>query len=257
MLRDILNLGPACYVRYRLARRRNPMLPADASFTLTTPRALHPLHCRAHTSDLNVFTQIFAEREYAPLDDIPRHTPGLIIDAGANVGYASAYFLTRFPNATVLALEPAPDNYAALLRNLAPYGTRARPLHAALWSRETTLTISTPSARDGNEWSRQVSAATLNATATVPAFDIPALLRQTNHPRISILKIDIEGAETEVFAPTADTSWLARVDNLVIELHSNKPPFPDARPIVERALAPHPFARSTSGELTIYRRIPS
>lgn len=261
----IRNLGPLSYTRYRLARRRNHFLAPNATFPLTTPYARHPLICRAHTSDLDVFTQIFVEREYAPLDTLPRRAHGFIIDAGANVGYSSAYLLTRFPNATLIALEPAPDNYAILVQNLAPYGPRAICLQAALWSHETTLTIDVPSARDGHEWSRQVTPCnaeprpaaskqdTSNLEFPVPAKTIATLLNDTSRPRITLLKIDIEGAESEVFSPSADTTWLARVDNLVIELH-NKPPFPEARPIVERALAPHPFARSTSGELTIYRR---
>src|SRR5256885_16984483 len=69
--------------------------------------ANHPLFMRLGTSDREVLGQIFIEEEYRPL---VLSSPQAIIDLGANVGYSSAYFLSQYPNATVLAVEPDPDN---------------------------------------------------------------------------------------------------------------------------------------------------
>ena len=49
------------------------------------------------SSDMSVFHQIFRMNEYSSLRNIP--SPRLIIDLGANIGYASAYFLSCFPTA--------------------------------------------------------------------------------------------------------------------------------------------------------------
>jgi len=51
----------------------------------------------------------------------------LIIDAGANVGYSSVYFLSNFPNCRVIAIEPDGDNFASLQKNLAPMASELRP----------------------------------------------------------------------------------------------------------------------------------
>ena len=46
---------------------------------------------------------------------------------------------------------------------------------------------------------------------------MPMLIELVKGKRISILKIDIEGAELELFSSSA--SWIDQVDNFVIELH--------------------------------------
>ena len=56
-------------------------------------------------------------------DDVPN--VDLIVDCGANAGFASAFLLSRFPDASLYAIEPDPGN-RALERNLAPCGSRAR-----------------------------------------------------------------------------------------------------------------------------------
>jgi hypothetical protein len=58
---------------------------------------------RNGTSDRQVLSQIFVYEEYSP---ITLSNPRNIIDLGANVGYSSAYFLSRYLNAKVLAVEP-------------------------------------------------------------------------------------------------------------------------------------------------------
>ena len=54
-----------------------------------------PIYMRTGTSDYAVLRQVFIDREYEIRD---LADPRIIIDCGANVGYASVYFLTRFPN---------------------------------------------------------------------------------------------------------------------------------------------------------------
>ncbi len=43
--------------------------------------------------------------------------PKLIIDAGANVGFASLWFLQRFPNTEIIAIEPESSNCEMLKKN--------------------------------------------------------------------------------------------------------------------------------------------
>lgn len=52
---------------------------------------------------------------------------------------------------------------------------------------------------------------------TVAAITVDRLMDEYALARINILKIDIEGAEIEVFSNTA--SWIDKVDAIVIELH--------------------------------------
>lgn len=58
---------------------------------------------RKNTTDYDTFEQVFLQQQYAIR--IP-FVPQFIIDGGANIGLASAYFAHRFPAATIIAVEP-------------------------------------------------------------------------------------------------------------------------------------------------------
>jgi FkbM family methyltransferase len=206
-----------------------------------------PLFCRAGSSDLYAYYQIFVEREYDCTAVIER--PKLIVDCGANVGYTSAFFLNRYPDARLIAVEPDPDNFAMLERNLHPYGDRARLLNAAVWSHPGTLRVHKNPGGPRREWSTRVSprAAADAVGMEVEAVDIGRLLADSGQARIDILKIDIEGAEAVVFADHYQ-AWIDKVDCFVIELH-------DAacheRFFGALAASGIPYRYSRSGELTV------
>ena len=239
--------GMLTYVR----RRRQMRSETDkAPRTLRSRDAKFPLWFRPHSSDWAVFGQIFLEREYACLNDLPN--VGLVLDCGANVGYSSAYFLSRFPTCRVMAVEPDPENFAILERNLVNYGDRAKAIRAGVWSHPTRLTLSETPYRDGREWARQVRECRADEPGGLPAVDIGTLLAESGEDRISLLKVDIEGAEAVVFAdPSA--AWLDKVDTLVIELHDDSS-FGECTPIFEKAIAGRGFTLSRSGELTVCKR---
>ena len=52
---------------------------------------------------------------------------------------------------------------------------------------------------------------------TVVAITLDKIIKDYNLEKIDILKIDIEGAEREVFSNTS--SWIEKVDSIIIELH--------------------------------------
>jgi FkbM family methyltransferase len=247
---DVSSLRYHGAVRYNLARYLLPRLKKGVTVRLTSPLSDHPLLCRAGTSDLEVFEHVFLQREYQCVDSCS-HVQ-LIIDCGANVGYSAAYFLSRFPEARLIAVEPDRDNVALLLQNLAPWKDRVEICDAALWSHPTELVMVPEPYRDGLEWTRQVREPGPEEAGAIRAVDIPQLLRSSGQSRISILKIDIEGAEAVVFGD-GRPEWLERVDHLVIELHDDSI-FGNATQPFMRAIADEPFEITTAGELTVCRR---
>jgi FkbM family methyltransferase len=219
---------------------------AAGPFRLRSRYAAHPIWCRPGTTDLLVFHQIFGAREYSCLDDVTGCD--LVLDCGAYVGYSTAYFLTRFPGAKVIAVEPDPDNFALLQQNLAPYGDAVTLVRAGVWSHPCGLVLSRETYGDGGAWSRQVRECRPGEPAEVAAVDVPALLRRAGRDRISVLKVDVERAETVLFGANHE-AWLPRVDNVVIELHDE-----ECERVFFAAIAGLPFAVSRSGELTVCKR---
>jgi FkbM family methyltransferase len=219
-----------------------------AIHSLHARQAAYPLLVRSNSSDIYAFTQIFVHRQYAPLNELTGIE--LIVDLGANVGYSSAYFLTKFPHAEVIAVEPDPTNIALLKHNMTPYCDRVKIIHAGVWSHPARLTISDIPYRDGREWTRQVQEW---QQGDIEGVDIPTLLNSAGHDRISLLKVDIEGAECVLFSGNYK-SWIDKVDTIVIELHDDTA-FGDASDIFSRAIKGLDFQISRGGELTICKSI--
>jgi len=240
------NLGIPQTAFYALQRLRNRRAPTGHRFVVLSKRARHPLHCRSRTSDLDVFGQIFVQREYRCLDGI--ESADLVIDCGANVGYSAAYFLSRYPASSLICVEPDPGNYAALESNLKPYQGRVKALLAAVWSEKSDLVLSDAAFGDGREWARTVRCARSDEAATIPAIDIGTLIRESGRERVSILKIDVEGAEEIIFSSNHG-EWLDKIDNLVIELHGER-----CERVFNQAIAGRGFQVSRCDELTVCTR---
>jgi FkbM family methyltransferase len=222
-------------------------------FKITSKSFKYPLYARPRTSDLQIFNAIFAEGEYRHLEDL--RDVRLVIDCGANVGYSSIYFLSRFPECVVIAVEADPENYEILRRNLSPYRERAKAIHAGVWSHQTNLKISDVPYRGRQECSRQVVECGPDESSSFPAVSIGELLEGSGYDRISLLKVDIEGAEAVVFAANYEY-WIDRTDNIAIEIHDDAG-FGDARGSFARAIAGRGFSMSHSSDLTFCRRPPA
>src|ERR1043165_2855989 len=76
------------------------------------------LYLRLKTSDLNAYNKVFLSNDY----DFPvPGKPKVIIDAGANIVFASIFFARQYPAAKVLAIEPEHSNFQLLERNVRPF----------------------------------------------------------------------------------------------------------------------------------------
>lgn len=182
-----------------------------------TRKAKHPLWMRAGaSSDLDVFVHTFLWDMYAPLLEIPEVK--VIVDCGANVGYVSALFLNAFPASRVISIEPDPDNANLCRKNLAPYGSRAEVVEAAIWRHPGKLSLSA-SANDSREWARTVREETTASDMLVNAITMPEIIEKAGGS-LDLLKMDIEGAELEVFRK--QTGWLDQIRNIGIELHDER-----------------------------------
>lgn len=244
------NLGWWAAWIYELQKLRQSLFGKTSNYTLISNHSRFPLICRPNTSDIYVFEQIFVEREYACLDSLAN--VDLIIDCGANVGYSSAYFLTRFPEAKIICIEPDPTNFRLLEQNLAPYQDRVKSIRSGIWSHPTGLKILETPYRDGANWSVQVRESHVGEVPEMTATDIGTLLKESGADKISILKIDVEGAEAVIFANNYE-SWLSRVDNMVIELHDDSC-FGRASDIVLDTVNSCKFFNISSvGDLTVFK----
>jgi len=241
-------IGAVVYVFQHFHQR---FLKTGHPYILISKYARYPLLCRSGTSDFYVFYQIFVEREYSCIDDF--FPVGLVIDGGAYAGYSSAYFLSRFRDSYVIAVEPDPGNYSMMLKNLKPYKNRVKMLNSAIWSHYAPLTMSESKYRDGEPWSLHVRECRPGETTLFFGLDIGSIFKESGYSRISILKIDIEGAEAVIFSSPAYKTWIDKVDVMVIELHDDSS-FGKCSEIFFSAMEKEDFEISRCGELTVCKR---
>ena len=81
---------------------REKWTPNGILFPVVVPGFLHPIYLRAHTSDVEVFCQIFV---HAELEHDIKTPVDYIIDAGANIGLSSIFLAKKYPNAVIDAIE--------------------------------------------------------------------------------------------------------------------------------------------------------
>lgn len=179
---------------------------------IDVPGLSAPLGVRTGTSDIPTFEQIFIEQQYQ--FNMRGFEPEYIVDGGANAGFSTIYFANRYPRAKIVAVEPEPSNYGLLVRNTAAY-TNITPLHAALWNRKTLLEIENPEAGKN---AFRMQACGDSGGGSIQALTPADVLEFSGFPRLDILKLDIEGAEKELFEGNSN-AWLDKTDVIIIELH--------------------------------------
>lgn len=243
-VRIALKHRPRIDLRQRLRRMRR------ARYRVHPEGARFPLWGRHGTSDFEAYRQVFMRDAYSHVASLPNVR--LVIDGGANVGYASAFFLSSFPDARVIAVEPDRSNFRMLERNLRPYGDRARLVRGAIWPRDMGLVLSETRYRDGREWACQVREPISGERPQFRGFTIDSLRALAGYERVSLLKLDIEGAEAELFSGDVH-SWLVHVDAIAIELHDDTV-FGPSSEIFFGAIADQAFVVERHGEHVACRR---
>jgi FkbM family methyltransferase len=179
----------------------------------------YEFYLRDKTMDLGTYQQIFIDKEYDFIANIP---PKTIIDAGANIGLSSIYFANKFPNAKIIAIEPEMENFEILEKNVSKY-SNIIPLCAALW--DTVGQIDLWDIGLGNNAYMVIRSDSDNIIKTpkldflyhVNTVTIENILNDYNLERVDLLKMDIEGAEKEIF--NNSKNWIQKIDTIIIELH--------------------------------------
>lgn len=145
---------------------------------------------------------------------------GLMIDAGANIGYFSALWAAANPQNAVIAFEPSPRNLAMLKDNIESAGLsdRVKIVPHAL-SRETGTLSFDPGPEDQTGWGGLTTAPSSDALQ-VPVRRLDEELDPTT--RIKVLKIDCEGADPWVIEGAAALLRARCIEHVFFEINETR-----------------------------------
>ena len=191
------------------------------------------LSLRIDDSDIRVFKQIFVDNEYDSLNlpDVAK----TIIDLGANIGLSALFFIKKFPTSRIVAVEPDAVNFSIMEKNLEKFSKSVSFLQAAIWPTDGEVSL----VEEGDDhsslgaWGYRTEASNGNSGLSVKAVTIPTIMKQYGMDFVDILKVDIEGAEYELFEKNYE-DWIDKVGLIIIETHDRFKPNSEA--MVRKAL---------------------
>jgi FkbM family methyltransferase len=132
-------------------------------------------------SHILLLEAIFLDGDYAIE---PKRPPRTIVDLGSNIGLSILYFRLRFPDATIIGVEPDPAAFALLERN----AKGATLHHAAVGDRDGSATFWSAPGAVASSLHRTHDA---QQPVEVPVRTLDTLV----HEHIDILKLVVEGSE--------------------------------------------------------------
>ena len=205
----------------RIARRRHRPWVVSVALLIDVKQRIAPLlwlrlplavgrFTVSHVADLGAISEVLEGQEYA----IEGVEPLTIVDAGSHVGASIVFFHDRYPDASIIGVEPDPDSFAKLTANtrlipglelhncaVADRSGEA-PFYQSAWNWESTLIP-----QHGRRSSTRVPVRTLDEIVDGRTVDL--------------LKVDIEGAE---YSALRAFRGLSTVRALAVEYHADTCP---------------------------------
>lgn len=210
---------------------------------------------RPRESDFATLRQVFIGQEYrlpaTAIERVDREYQRIcasgmipvIVDAGANIGAASIWLKARFPEATIIAIEPDPSNAFMARKNLAGLQDVV-VMEAAIGGEPGFVSI----VAAGKSWAVQ----TERAEAGCAIVTIDQAVATITSGKLLIVKIDIEGFESDLF--DGDLRWLDDAFVVYIEPHDWMLPGKGSSRSFQAAFGERDFEIFLSGENLVYVR---
>jgi len=174
------------------------------------------VHLRPGSTDIDVIADDFVFRYQLPPKELSSRALATVWELGTNIGVGLTDLALRYPGASLLGVEPDPDNLELARRNLGDLADRCRLVEAAIWDEDAELVV-----EGDQEYGLTVRPLAEDDPQELPRVRGVSLdtLLADNDPggQIDFMLMDIEGTERRVL--TRNTGWAERVAAIKVELH--------------------------------------
>ncbi|WEK47832.1 MAG: FkbM family methyltransferase [Candidatus Andeanibacterium colombiense] len=218
-----------------------------------------PIWLRPTRSDYSIFWQCIVRGQY-DLGHFPQtaellrrfeaikaagQTP-VIIDGGANVGLSLRSFARDFPGAHIVSIEPDEQNMRVLAANAREAGDQATLVLGGIASNSGYCRVV---ARERGSAGFRTEECTAQDPDAIRAYSVDELLALVPGGVPWIVKLDIEGAQEELFSRNLD--WIDRTDLIILEPDDWAFPWSGSTVNFFRALSHARFDYLIDGELIL------
>lgn len=162
-----------------------------------------------------LFREIFLDQVYyfASLNKEPR-----ILDCGSNVGFAALYFKALYPQAKVTCFEASRETFEKLKQTLNVNGVKdVRIEQVALSASDSSDVNFYRNSTDGDDLGSALHSMGAGSIEKVSTRRLSSYISDN----IDYLKLDVEGAETEVLEDLVSTGKIQYLHQGSIEFHLN------------------------------------
>jgi FkbM family methyltransferase len=167
--------------------------------------------------DISVAGYVFVNEYHIPPFKLPKNAT--IVDLGSNIGCTIMDYSLKYPDARVLGVEMDRNNFHICKENVAQF-KNVTVSNNAVWFENGVVRYNTSTNNDAYSAVGLHDQEGGNEFVEVESIRVSSLLEKNNIEKVDFMKIDIEGAEHEIFNKD-DMSWLNSVNSLHIEIHHN------------------------------------
>jgi len=166
------------------------------------------------SSCFSLILEIFIKNEYDI--NLSQDTQPRILDLGSNIGLSVIYFKYKFPNSIIECYEPAKDSFEILKKNISSFGLRNVNAHnKAVGSKhgQTKFYID-------NKTSASTTSSTSELVSFVECINVETIpLSSCFERKVNLMKMDIEGAESEAIYELMHSANKHNLEYLIVEYH--------------------------------------
>lgn len=170
-------------------------------------------------ADASVIAEIFKEHEYRIVESAIRAATDPILDIGAHAGYFSLYVRSLNPEVKIIAVEPEPNNIEFLKTQLDNNQFKNIDIiNAALSAKTGNRKFILSKDSHNHRLMKTGEGDTGKQVISVYTYSLSDLIKKCILNKVSVLKMDIEGGEHEVFDSLNDDE-LKKIDTIIMEYH--------------------------------------
>lgn len=165
--------------------------------------------------DAKFLQEVIVEKCYTCMPNFEIKNDDVVVDLGANIGIFSIMAGLKANVGRVIALEPEERNFRFLVENIRSSMISNVSMHRLAISQLDGL-CELYVANSGNNTLLPNLEKQVAWIQKIESISMSTLVERFDLPEIDFLKVDIEGAEFEIFL---EDSWLERVQKIAMEVH--------------------------------------